>query len=139
MPKVQAGEQKLALVSAARRAVLRLDESERPRLVVLGVSASSVWLGALLGGLAMLLLSRAYYLVVTDRSVFVLHGPRTAGEPRQVAAVVPLEQAAAMVQKTKLGTTWNSVWLRLPERRRPVRVKVSFHSRTELDRFLAKF
>jgi len=131
-------ERKLALVSAARRTVLGLDRSERPRLVVLGVGASTNWLVAALGPVVGLGLSTTYYLAVTDRSVYVMSGPRTDIGPNLVVAAVPLAEAGALVVEVKRGTTWNSLWLRLPGRKRPVQIKVSFHSRTELDRFLDK-
>ncbi|OKJ05220.1 hypothetical protein [Kitasatospora sp. CB01950] len=135
--KTEVMDRKLALVSAARRAVLRLDESERPRLVVLGVGAHTNWLLATVGVIG-LMFQEAYYLAVTDRSVYVLRGPRTETGPNRLIHVVPLADAAGLVAKVKLGRTWNSLWLRLPGRRRPVRVKVSVFSRAELDRFLAK-
>ncbi|MFD7644807.1 hypothetical protein ACFV4P_29635 [Kitasatospora sp. NPDC059795] len=135
--KTEVMDRKLALVSAARRAVLRLDESERPRLVVLGVGATTNWLLAV-GGLIGLMFQEAYYLAVTDRSVYVLRGPRTEMGPNRLMHVVPLAEGAGLVAKVKLGRTWNSLRLRLPGRRRPVRVKVSVFSRAELDRFLAK-
>ncbi|MFD8599591.1 hypothetical protein ACFV1L_31760 [Kitasatospora sp. NPDC059646] len=132
-------EQKLALVSEARRAVLRMDETERPRLVLLAVGGSVVRLMAALGPLLGPMLLQAYYLVVTDRSVYVMSGPRNAGGPRKLLHVAPLAEAAGLVAKVEHGTGWNSLWLRLPGRRRPLRTKVSFQSRAELDRFLAKF
>ncbi|MFI9787510.1 hypothetical protein ACIHEI_29010 [Kitasatospora sp. NPDC051984] len=131
-------ERKLELVSAARRAVLRMDETERPRLVVLGVSGGVNWLMAAFGPFLGRWLAKGYYLVATDRSVYVLSGAASADGPSRVLHVVPLAEAGTMVTKAKLGTTWNSVRLRLPGRRRPVRVKVSFQSRSELERFLGK-
>ncbi|MFJ5927100.1 hypothetical protein ACIQF6_31375 [Kitasatospora sp. NPDC092948] len=131
-------ERQLALVSAARRAVLRMDESERPRLVVLGVGGGADWLVGAFGPWLGRRLATWYYLVATDRSVFVLTGPGGGDGPNRALHMAPLAEAAGLVAGVKRGTTWNSLWLRLPGRRRPVRVKVSYHSRTELDRFLAK-
>ncbi|MGW4383922.1 hypothetical protein [Kitasatospora sp. NPDC004531] len=131
-------ERKLALVSAARRAVLRADETDRPRLVVLAVGGSINWMMAVFGPLLGMMLTDAYYLVVTDRWVYVLSSSRNADGPERTVHAVALADAGTMVEKVKLGTTWNSLWLRIPGRRWPVRLKVSFHSRPELDRFLAR-
>jgi hypothetical protein len=127
----------LELASGARRAVLRLDPTERPRLVVPGTGGPHPLVQGLLGPVAMAL-THTYYLAVTDRSVFVLRGPRSTGEPKEALAVVPLEQAGALVAKVAHGRRRSRVWLRLPQAKRPVRMEVWFTSRPQLDAFLAK-
>ncbi|MFD7730040.1 hypothetical protein ACFV6F_06615 [Kitasatospora phosalacinea] len=132
-------DRKAELASEARRAVLRIDGSERPRLIVMGTGEMSPHLDYLLMTTFTLdVLTYVYYLAVTDRSVYVLRGVRTTGEAKEVMAVVPLEQAGSLVEKVRHGKTWNTLWLRLPQHRRRVRMNVSLHSRPELDRFLAR-
>ncbi|WP_033220808.1 hypothetical protein [Kitasatospora phosalacinea] len=134
---LKAADRKPELASEARRAVLRMDRTERPRLVVVGTGEVSPYLEYFFGP-AIPLVTNVYYLAVTDRSVFVLRGSRTTGEVRRAVAVVPLEQAGRLVAKVRHGRTWNTLWLRLPQHRGRLRVNVSFQSRPELDRFLAR-
>ncbi|GLW55850.1 hypothetical protein Kpho01_38610 [Kitasatospora phosalacinea] len=132
-------DRKAELVSEARRAVLRIDPSERPRLIVIGTGETSPYLDYFfLLTFTIEVFTHGYYLAVTDRSVYVLRGSRTTGEAKEVMAVVPLEQAGSLVAKVRRGRAWNTLWLRLPQRRGRVRVNVSLHSRPELDRFLAR-
>ncbi|RPE35625.1 hypothetical protein EDD38_3979 [Kitasatospora cineracea] len=90
----------------------------------------------LLGPTAMVL-TPTHYLAVADRSVFVLRGPRSTGGPEEALAVVPLEQAGALVAKVAHGRRSSRVWLRLPQAKRPVRMEVRFTSRPQPDAFLA--
>ncbi|MFH9355577.1 hypothetical protein [Kitasatospora sp. NPDC017646] len=131
--------QKLELQSQARRAVLQLDQTERPRLVLLAISGPSQYLvGALFGGLLSLFLIKSYFISVTDRAVFIHRGPRLNPHPKELVHVVPLEDAGGLVSRVKLGRAWNALFLKLPGRARPTRLNVSFHSRSELDSFLGK-
>ncbi|WP_369186069.1 hypothetical protein [Streptomyces sp. Y1] len=132
-------DQKLDLQSQARRAVLRLDRTERPRLVLLAISGPSQYLlGALFGGLLGLFLVKSYFISVTDRSVFIHRGPRLNPHPQELVHVVPLADAGRLISRVKLGRSWNALFLNLPGRARPTRLNVSFHSRSELDGFLRK-
>ncbi|MGA5824268.1 hypothetical protein ACPC54_41295 [Kitasatospora sp. NPDC094028] len=132
-------DQKLDLQSQARRAVLQLDQTERPRLVLLAISGPSQYLmGALFGGLLGLLFVKSYFISVTDRSVFVHRGPRLNPHPQELVHVIPLKDAAGLVSRAKLGRTWNALFLNLPGKTGPTRLNVSYQSRPELDGFLKK-
>ncbi|KJK55092.1 hypothetical protein [Saccharothrix sp. ST-888] len=130
-------ERKLELQSEARRAVLNIDRTERPRLVLLAISGPSQYLIGAMGLLGMLL-AKSYFLTVTDRSVYIHRGPRTNAHPRELVHVVPLKEADELVSRVKHGRSWNALFLRIPGKAKPVRLNVSFHSRPELDSFLTK-
>ncbi|WP_406206083.1 hypothetical protein OH807_32100 [Kitasatospora sp. NBC_01560] len=130
-------EKKLNLQSQARRAVLKIDPTERPRLVLLAIDGPSQYLMGAIGLLGMLV-QHAYFVTVTDRAVYVHRGPRTKSAPSELVAVVPLGEAGGLVHEVKRGKVWNALFLKLPGRARPLRLNVSSHSRPELESFLKK-
>ncbi|WP_282203998.1 hypothetical protein [Kitasatospora fiedleri] len=129
---------KLDLQSEARRAVLRADPTEAPRLVLLAVDGPSQFLMGFLGPVGLLLM-KSYFLTVTERSVYVHRGPRVRNRPEELVHVIPREQADGLVARVRRGRAWNALYLRLPGGAKPTRLNVSFHSRPELEDFLKKF
>ncbi|MGW2277994.1 hypothetical protein [Streptomyces sp. NPDC001770] len=129
---------KFELKSEVRRAVLRADPTEVPRLVLIGVSGAGQYVMAGLGLLGLLLID-SYFLTVTDRSIFVHRGPRLKNRPEKLVHVIPRAQSAGLVTRVKRGKTWNVLCLRFPGDKKPTRLNVSYYSRDELERFLNDF
>ncbi|GAA1953224.1 hypothetical protein GCM10009738_28530 [Kitasatospora viridis] len=132
-------DRKLDLHSEARRAVRRVDPTARCRLVLLAVGGPyPPFLRSLGGGLVSMLVTNAYFVTLTDQAVYIHRGSRPQDLPETLYEVVPLDRAAGLIAKVKRGNGWNALFLRLPGRRRPLRLNVSFQSRDELESFVAR-
>ncbi|PYC79511.1 hypothetical protein C7C46_14205 [Streptomyces tateyamensis] len=130
-------DRKLDLQSQARRAVRRVDPTERCRSVLLAVGGPHPPLLLTFGGVLAMFLTSAYFLTLTDRAVYVHRGSRPEDQPEILVQVVPFEQAAGLIAKVKRGRTWNVLFLRLPGRSRSIRLNLSYQSRDDLERFVA--
>ncbi|MGW1736320.1 hypothetical protein ACWD8L_33515 [Streptomyces sp. NPDC005133] len=129
---------KLELKSEARRAVLRIDPTEVPRLVLIGIDGPSQYLMGLFGPMGLLLIN-TYFITVTNRSVYVHRGPRLKNRPEKLLHVIPLAQADGLVTRVKRGSGWNALYLQFPGNAKPTRLNVSFRLGDEMDRFLKMF
>ncbi|MBB4924294.1 hypothetical protein [Kitasatospora kifunensis] len=83
------------------------------------------------------LLRKTYFLTLTTTSVVVHSGSGAGGQPTKLVQVIPRETVGELISDVKLGASWSSFRLRFPGSGRRVRLNVSHHSRTELDRFLS--
>lgn len=131
-------DETLELKSEARRAVLRTDPTEVPRLVLIAIDGPSVYLTASFGPMGWLLIN-TYFITVTNRNVYVHRGPRRKNRPEELLHVIPLDQTDGLVTRVKRGGGWNALYLQFPGNAKPTRLNVSFRVGDEMDRFLKKF
>ncbi|MFD6420805.1 hypothetical protein [Streptomyces sp. NPDC060198] len=138
MARLGTPDVKFELKSEARRAVLRVDPTEKPGLVLLGTRGPAALAVGALGPMGLLLIY-TYFITVADRSLYVHRGPRLRNRPEELVHVIPRDQTGGLVARVKRGKARNALYLRLPGKARPTRLNVSYHSRDELERFLREF
>lgn len=138
MVKLGQTDVKFELKSEARRAVLRADPTEVPRLVLLGIKGPSQFVVGALGLMGLLLID-SYFITVTDRSLYVHRGPRLRNRPEKLVHVIPRARTAGLVTRVKRGKAWNALYLRFPGDKKPTRLNISYLSRDEMERFLVEF
>lgn len=138
MAKLGAVDARSELISEARRAVRRLDPTEKPGLVLIGISGSAPLAMSALGPMGTLLVDR-YLLTVTARSLYVHRGSLLKNRPGKLVHVIPLAETGGLVARVKRGKARSALYLRFPGKAKPTRLSITYLSRDEMERFLGMF
>jgi len=116
-------------------AIAAIEPSDRPVVTFHTVTGPSPWLMSQLGLIGQLFV-KYYFVTLTERVVVVHHASRMSNRPKELAFVIPLEQARGLVTQVDRGTLWSSLRFQFPGEEKPTRLNIGRYWRAELDQFV---
>ncbi|WP_030881389.1 hypothetical protein [Streptomyces sp. NRRL S-1868] len=109
---------------------------DRPLVTVAAVAGPTPWLSVGLLALIGQLLTKYYFITVTEQGLLLHRMARFSQRPKEIVHAIPRDQAAALFGEIQLNPLWSVFHMMLPGGAKPVRINIHRMWRNELQEMI---